>query len=420
VTERERALLILRRIEQESTYAAVALHDDVARHGESPFIHFLVLAVLRWRSRIDFVIETLALRRLAKLDGVVVEILRLGLAQMMFMEVAPYAAVSESVTLADQHAKRAKGLVNAVLRGATRTDVRALAPQGDTPAAIAIREGHPEWLITRWAEHYGVERAVKIAHANQEFSYPDLILHPSASRDFLARVKHEPSELVEGMVRLRESTAAVIAEIDEGLAYPLDEGSAVIASIVVAAGREILDLAAAPGGKSLVMTLRGARVVSHDISLSRVQLLRHSAPAFLGASSRIVVGDGRTPAFRRPFQTVLLDAPCSATGTIRKNPELKWRLKAEELAGFATLQRELLSAALTVTAETCIYSTCSLEPEENEEVIAAVLATNPVFTRDDIAKYVEPAVLPWVEHGVLRLTPESGADGFTAFVLRRS
>jgi 16S rRNA (cytosine967-C5)-methyltransferase len=259
-----------------------------------------------------------------------------------------------------------------------------------------------------------------IAHANQQFSYPDLILHPSASRDFLNRVTSEPSALVEGMVRLRESTAAVIAEIDEGLAYPLDEGSAVIAAIAVAAGREILDLAAAPGGKSLVMTLRGARVISHDISLSRVQLLRHSAPAFLGAAPRIVIGDGRAPAFRRRFQTVLLDAPCSATGTIRKNPELKWRLRPEALAAFATLQRELLSSALALAAETCVYSTCSLEPEENDEVIAAVLATNPEFVLEDIARYVEPAVLPWVENGVLRLTPESGADGFTAFVLRRT
>jgi 16S rRNA (cytosine967-C5)-methyltransferase len=419
VTERERALLVLRRIEQESTYAAVALHDDEARHGDSPFIHFLVLAVLRWRSRIDYVIEQLANRRLAKLDPVVIEILRLGLAQVMFMEVAPYAAVSESVTLADRYAKRAKGLVNAVLRGATRTDVRALLPTGDSAAAIAIREGHPEWLIERWIRQYGLERAARIAHANQEFSYPDLILHPSASRDFLSRIANDPSPFVEGMVRLRESTAAVVAEIDEGLAYPLDEGSAVIASIAVAAGREILDLAAAPGGKSLVMTLRGARVVSHDISLSRVQLLRHSAPAFLGAAARIVIGDGRTPAFRRRFQTVLLDAPCSATGTIRKNPELKWRLRPEELPAFARLQRELLSAALAVTAETCVYSTCSLEPEENDDVATAVLAEHPEFVREDIAKYVEPAVLPWVENGVLRLTPESGADGFTAFVLRR-
>jgi 16S rRNA (cytosine967-C5)-methyltransferase len=194
--------------------------------------------------------------------------------------------------------------------------------------------------------------------------------------------------------------------------FALDEGSAVIADIAAAAGDDVLDLAAAPGGKSLVMRARGARVVSNDISIARLRPL-------IGKSS-IVVSDGRQPPFARPFQVVLLDAPCSATGTIRKNPEIKWRLREDDLASFAALQKALLASALDLASETVVYSTCSLEPEENDIVVDEVLRTRNDFVRGDVAKFVNANVAWWVENGVLRLTPESGTDGFTAHVLRKA
>jgi 16S rRNA (cytosine967-C5)-methyltransferase len=178
----------------------------------------------------------------------------------------------------------------------------------------------------------------------------------------------------------------------------------VIADIAAAAGRDILDLAAAPGGKTIVMSARGADVISNDISIARIRPL-------MGRSRRIVVSDGRRPPFRKRFETVLLDAPCSATGIIRKNPEIKWRLREADLPKFASLQRELLASAIQSALRYVIYSTCSLEPEENDAV------TDP-YERDDASKFVNPEVAKWVDRGVLRLTPESGADGFTAFVLR--
>jgi 16S rRNA (cytosine967-C5)-methyltransferase len=184
----------------------------------------------------------------------------------------------------------------------------------------------------------------------------------------------------------------------------MDEGSAVVAAIAANYGREILDVAAAPGGKTLYMRHRGANVVSSDVSITRLLPL-------VGRTRKLVVADGRQPPFRRPFDTVLLDAPCSATGTIRKNPELKWRLRESDLQAFASLQKELLTSALTI-ARRVVYSTCSLEPEENDAVVAG-------FEREDITPWVPPGAARWVEEGVLRLTPESGSDGFTAFVLRR-
>lgn len=372
-SERARALHLLTRIEREHLYASLLLL------GESGFVRTLVLGVLRWRSRLDFVIAGLAQRPVKKLDPPVVEVLRLGLYQLLYMDVAPYAAVSETVDLAP---KRARGFVNAILRRATRGAI----PEPRDPAT---RTAHPPWLIERWSRTYGPERAEKIAAANQELSYPDVLALGEATPD------GKPSALVPGVYKLHGSSA----ELSRADFHPMDEGSAVIAAIARACGEEVLDLAAAPGSKTIYMEHRGARVVANDVSIARLRGL---------AGRRRVVSDGRRPPFARRFEVVLLDAPCSATGTIRKNPEIKWRLREEDLAAFAALQRELLAAAIGVAERYVVYSTCSLEPEENDAVVGE---------HDDITPFVPAGARAWVEQGVLRLTPESGADGFTAFVL---
>lgn len=377
MNERARGLHILQRIERESLYASLVLID------EPGFVRALVLGVLRWRSRLDWTISALAKRAIGQLDRAVVEVLRIGLYQLLYMDVAPYAAVSETVDLAPP---RARGFVNAILRSAQRG-----TPE---PPDAATRTAHPPWLFERWAKRFGAERAERIADANQELSYPDVLAlagdpPPNA----------EPSTLVDGLWRLRGSSA----ELDRAKFYPMDEGSAVIAAIARAAGDEILDLAAAPGGKTIYMRHHGADVVSNDVSLARLRPM-------MGKQPKLVVSDGRGSAFRGKFDVVLLDAPCSATGTIRKNPELKWRLREADLAAFATLQKELLASAMQLAGRYVVYSTCSLEPEENDAVVEGL-------ERADVTPFVPAGARSWIEDGVLRLTPESGADGFTAFVL---
>ena len=379
-SERARALHLLQRIERENLYASLVLL------GETGFVRTLVLGVLRWRSRLDFVIGELAQRPVKKLDDAVVEVLRLGLYQLLFMEVPAYAAVSETVDLAP---KRGRGFVNAILRRASRGSV----PEPKDPAT---RTSHPRWLLDRWAKTYGAERAARIAEANQGLSYPDVLALGNA-----VPADAERSPLVPDLWKLHGSSA----ELDRADFYPMDEGSAVIAAIARATGEDVLDLAAAPGGKTIYMLQHGARVVSNDISITRLGGLR-ARP-----STRIVVSDGRMPPFARRFDVVLLDAPCSATGTIRKNPEIKWRLREEDLAGFAVLQRELLASAMTLASRYVVYSTCSLEPEENDAIVAE-------YERVEITPFVPEGARKWVDDGVLRLTPESGSDGFTAFVLR--
>src|SRR6266550_2567876 len=348
MTDRERAFNLLQRIARESAYATIVLQD------ESGFVRTLVLGVLRWRSRLDDAIEKLASRKLSKLDANVLDILRIGIYQLMFMDVAPYAAVSESVDLAARHASRARGFVNAILRRASQTDLKSLAKD------VATRTAHPQWLLDRWIRMYGEERAAAIATANQELSYPDVFSSTPPEGA-------EPSRLVPGMFKLTGSSANV-----EG--YALDEGSGVIADLAAATSGDILDLAAAPGGKTIVMSARGASVVSNNISIARLRPL-------IGRSRKIVVSDGRQPPFGKRFETVLLDAPCSATGTIRKNPEIKWRLRENDLAKYV------------------VYSTCSLEPEENDAIVAG-------SALGDVKDFVNPEVARWVENGALRLTPE--------------
>jgi 16S rRNA (cytosine967-C5)-methyltransferase len=244
---------------------------------------------------------------------------------------------------------------------------------------------------------YGEKRAIAIAEANQELSYPDVLLLSGAPPPAA-----EKSLLAPDVYKLKGSSA----DLDRTRFYPMDEGSAVIAAIAAKAGASVLDVAAAPGGKSLYMQHRGANVTSMDISLSRLQPL-------VGRQKRLVVADGRRPPFRTSFPAVLLEAPCSATGTIRKNPELKWRLKEADIAGFAKLQKEMLESAFELAGDAVIYSTCSLEPDENDAIVNG-------FPREDITPLVPEGARPWIQDGVLRLTPESRADGFTAFLLRRS
>lgn len=377
--ERQKALQLLQRIEREGLYASLLLM------GESGFVRTLVLGVLRWRSRLDFVIETVAQRPLKKLDPPVIDVLRTGVYQLLFMDVAAYAAVSETVDLAP---KRARGFVNAILRklsGGARPE----------PRDVPTRTAHPQWLLERWTRAFGAERAAKIAEANQELSYPDVL-----SLRGETPAESMPSTLVPDVFKLHGSSA----ELDREAFYPMDEGSAVIAAIARAAGDHVLDFAAAPGGKTIYMSHHGARVVSNDVSLTRLRPL-------MGRHSKVVVADGRQPPFARRFEVVLLDAPCSATGTIRKSPELKWRLRESDLSAFAKLQKELLAQAMTLAARYVIYSTCSLEPEENDAVVEG-------YAREDITPFVPEGARAWVDDGVLRLTPESGADGFTAFALR--
>lgn len=424
--ERGRALDALRAIERRGAFANLVLDEPGSDTRDDAFVRTLVFGVLRWRPALDHGIKRFAGRKLDSIEPVVIDLLRLGLCQLWFMRVPAHAAVSETVSLAGRLAPRARGFVNAVLRHATRTNLDDILPKGNSVPAIAVRLGHPEWLIRRWIAAFGADKTIAIAAADQELSYPDLLVNTqrtsvSAVLDELERreMQAEESRLVDGVIRLRQSTAPIDDLIARGDVYPMDEGSVIVARLLGGAGEQVLDLAAAPGGKTMVMRLRGAHVVAHDSSLRRLALLRRSTGRMFEDAGPMVVGDATRPAFGQRFDAVLVDAPCSATGTIRRNPELKWRLHEDALMGFADRQKSILGSALDLTMSVCIYATCSLEREENDDVVDHVLGQHPEFERFDLSDRISDSVKPWIDHGVLRLTPDAGSDGFTATGLLR-
>jgi 16S rRNA (cytosine967-C5)-methyltransferase len=415
VNERETAFRILQRIEKQGAFAAPLLSDA------GDFVRHLVLGILRWRSRLDADLEVLSRRRSGQIDQPALQLLRIGLFQIAHMNVPAHAAVAETMRVASNVLPRAKPFINAVLRQAARE-----LPDG-SGYPLAVRWAHPDWLVERWMKLFGEERTEAILKANQELSYPDLIVNTrrlpveDAHRVLAARgIRYRPSPLLPNVVRLEESTERLRPEIEEGLFYPMDEGSVAVASLVPTRTRRLLDFTAAPGGKTIVSILRGIQAVSHDVSLRRLMPLRVSGRRITGTPPVVVIGDARQPAFREQcFDSVLIDAPCSATGTIRKNPEIKWRLEREQLREFSVLQREILASALDLGPENAIYATCSLEPEENDSVVSRVLAARSGYERGDLAAIAPPSLRPWIADGVLRLSPEAGTDGFTAAWIRR-
>ena len=308
---------------------------------------------LRVQNQLDFLIQHYSGRPAAKLDPEIRIILRLGIYQLRYLDRIPrHAAVSESVDLVFKARKRsASGLVNAVLRKVNRDPVA----WPDRPTALA----HPGWLIERWDRHYGPETTDTIARAN--LATPDTYLHigDKAVPDSL---EVEPTD-VPGAYRLISGDPAGFRIQDVG-------SQSIVPLLDLAPGQTLLDLCASPGNKTAQALESGVLAIACDRHASRMEPLRR-----LGCP--LVQLDGTNPLpFRAKFDRILLDAPCSGTGTLGRNPEIKWRIQASDLRELAERQQLLLKNALACLAPggQLVYSTCSLESEENEGVVERVTA----------------------------------------------
>lgn len=385
----------------------------------------MVTGVLRNRALLDHFILQVGGRPLDRIDPPVLDALRLGAQQIAFMRIPDHAAVSETVDAAGRIAPKARGFVNAILRKMTRVDLKALTPTGADLGATAVRLSHPLWLLKKWASRYGSARAEAIAAANQQPSVPDLLVNTTRIEmgEAIAlleqrRIPFIRSTLLPTMVRLTEgSTSPVASEIESGLFHPLDEGSAMVAEIArrVSTG-QILDAAAAPGSKTIYLGCQGLSVVSSDIDLPRLRMLRSFWTRSFSSPHSIVVADATRPPFDS-FDTVLIDAPCSATGIIRKYPEIRWRLDPSTISSYGRRQLEILRGVGSIASRHVVYSTCSIEPEENDHVVREFLDSTPGWELGDIAAVVPSNIRDRIDRGALRLLPDQGTDGFTVFVL---
>ena len=344
----------------------------------------LVLGVLRWQIQLDHQLQALLKRPNAKLDAEILIALRLGAFQLLHLDRIPArAAIDESVELAKAAGHRfASGMVNAVLRklggGAPAADFSE-----ESPADVAMAQAHPEWMVERWADFYGLEGARAICRHGQ--SQPALTVR-IGSADVEAELMKagiylDPGELLTAARTVVSGDVTATAAFREGRVRVQDEGSQLVAEIAgqgsVGTVDSILDCCAAPGGKTLILVERNplARIVACESSSQRLDELRKRL-ADRGERVECRLGDAAALEEDGVFDLALADVPCSGTGTLGRNPEIRHRLRAEDLSRQAERQRCILLAALrAVRVGGCVvYSTCSLEPEENEQVVAAVLA----------------------------------------------
>ena len=351
--------------------------------------------------------------------GPTLEILFAGICELLFLDVAPHATVDAANRLASANdkARHFKPLINAVLRRVA-SDGRALAKAQD-----AARLNTPDWLWTRWCESYGEERTRAIAQAHAAQPPIDLTL-----KDKAFALQLDGQILFENVVRLREaSRIEELLGFAEGAWWVQDAAASLPAQLLGdVSGRTVIDLCPAPGGKTLQLAARGANVVAVERDGARLARLQDNL-ARTKLSATLVEADLRdfTPPGPAPF--VLLDAPCSATGTIRRHPDLPWNKDASDVGSCAQSAEELLDAAADMVAVggLLVFAVCSLEPEEGEEQVAAFLRRRRDFARVPVTERELFGHPEWIDaQGDLRTLPfhlsdQGGMDGFFAARLRR-
>jgi len=381
---------------------------------------------LRRRGEIDAVLNTFLERGLPAKSGTLYPILLSGAAQLLFMNVPPHAAIDLAVRLAqwDPQAKRYDKLVNAVLR--------RVADKGEAIAAglDAARVNTPDWLWSRWVRAWGEERARGIAAAHLIEPPLDLTVK-SDPQGWAERL--EGRVLPTGSVRLLpKGRVEELPGFAEGEWWVQDAAASLPARMLGdVAGKRVADLCAAPGGKTAQLALAGAHVVAVDASETRLKRLDGNLRR-LGLTAEAVHADASLWLPEERFDAILLDAPCSSTGTIRRHPDIPYLKSEADIAELTGLQSRLLQNAVTLLKPggTLVYSTCSLEPEEGEAQVAALAARDAGMSIDLIHPDEPFGDTEWAEaSGILRTfpfqlsleSPEwSGLDGFFAARLRRS
>jgi 16S rRNA (cytosine967-C5)-methyltransferase len=370
------------------------------------FARALVMAALRHLGPID---RALDLRFTREPPAPARQILRLGAAQLFFLDTPPHAAVDTSVSLAP---KPLRGLVNAVLRALQRG-----GPPPEDPTQLA-----PDWLFARWRQAYGDAEARAIAASIAEEPAMDLTLKPAEHAGALAAAL-EGEVLPGGSVRTRRGgDITTWSGFDEGGWWIQDAAAAIPARLLATkAGETALDMCAAPGGKTFQMAAAGAEVTALDRSDARLKRVRESLTR-LGLGAGTEAADAAAWGERRTFDAVLLDAPCSATGTFRRHPDVLWNAKPGDIARLAASQARLLDAAAEHTRPggRMVYSVCSLEPEEGEAQIAPVLARNPDMRLSPIQPGEGGAPGRSLRaDGTLRILPHHLAGGLDGFFIAR-
>jgi 16S rRNA (cytosine967-C5)-methyltransferase len=409
----------------------------------------LVAGTLRWRGAIDFQLQRVSSKPLARLDAGVLDVLRLGAYQLLYLTRSPASAVvADAVALVRVAGfGSATGFVNAVLRKIAAAREALVWPErpasANSPpdrealiAHLAVVHSHPAWLVERWLDRYGAAGAEGWLTFNNQKPAPTLAanrlrIDRAALAERLAAegVASTPTRVAaQGLIVTRGRAVATTAW-REGLCLVQDEASQIVPELVQAPRQSrVLDACASPGGKTVALAAQAADglVVATDVRGRRIDILAETIRRSAAANVRIVRvdDDGALPFASSVFDRVLVDAPCSGLGTVRRDPDIKWRRTPADLAAFARQQVGLLQRMSPAVAAggRLIYSTCSSEPEENEGVVAAFLVGAAEFVRVPLGRLAslrpEIAEMETTE-GYLRTSPLDGLEAFFGAVLER-
>ena len=394
------------------------------------WVRELVYGMLRRRARIDAYLDQRVRGGSVRLDADLHDLLRLGAAQLLHMQSVPaYAAIAQTVELAKRrHGLGASKLANAVLRRLDRERDSLMLPVPSDPIDNLVIEGsHPRWLVARWVARWGIDETHRLLEANNH------------EAPLVARPYHVVREQLEAMLEsagihvgeaplardsiVLSSPVSSFTELGpfrQGLFHLQDPASTLVTQYAcVPTGALVADLCAAPGGKSVELSRNASSVFASDLSFARVQRVVENAKRLEIDSMYVYVADARFPAIK-PVDLVLVDVPCTGTGTFRRHPDARWRLKISDIAVMAAQQRSILRSAASVVKPggLLVYSTCSLEPEENDEQIDHFLANNSGWRIDPPPEGAVPAAV--LDNGRLRVLPQlHGTDGAFAARLRR-
>jgi len=430
---------VLWRVVTEDAFAGALLASPRYNHlsrEDRALAQELSLGVLRWQIQLDFFIERYARRKLDRLDPEVAVALRLGLYQLKFLSrIPPHAAINESVNLVKQRGKKSAAVfVNAALRAAQREEGFDLNQAIKNPLdRLSVETAHPSWLLERWVKRFGEEEARAMARANNAtprvaFRFNTLRAEEARTRRWLAEhnIAIRDSDLAPRAATIENGSLSPQSEpVREGWIYLQDEASQLIAHLAAIQSNPLrpqisnlrfLDLCAAPGGKTTLLASllpANALIVAGDLRLHRLHTMKELNERLGVDRIHLVQFDAaRDLPFDQEegFDIVLLDAPCSGLGTLGRHPEIKLRMSADRIGRLAELQKQLITnAARQMRAGgLLIYSVCSTESEEGEEVAAWFRQNNPEFRDMTRERLVEIGLDP-----TRLLTPRFGARTFT-------
>jgi 16S rRNA (cytosine967-C5)-methyltransferase len=453
---RKIAFEVLSRVAAEDAYASELLHarlDASVKPEDAALATEITLGVLRWQRLLDTLLARHTKKSIQRLDVPVAIALRIGLYQIRFLERVPArAAVSESVELVKFARKTsAATLVNAVLRRSAdeakfpaETLLAAAQREAARATWLAVLHSHPTWLVERWLAQHGESATTTILEANNRAPRVSCHANDESQRDAVIAALQNSGLRIEPGTLLRDAFSVSGGSVFRSDAFRSgalsiqDEASQTIPLLLsVERGQKILDLCCAPGGKTAILAHAAGKtglVIASDLHAHRLRATRDQLVRIGAKNVRVVQLDASKPLpFTHEFDRILVDAPCTGTGTLARHPEIRWRLTLEQIAALKPLQSSLLSFAagnLRVGGR-LVYSTCSIEREENETVVAVALAANPKLKRvasaeasspltAKLAASMDPSVLFDSDGQFHTLPGIYGTDGFFAAVLERT